>query len=178
MIQKYFGKSPIIHKSSFIAENATVIGDVKLEENSSVFFGSVLRGDINYIIVGKNSNIQDLSILHVMDDAPCIVGDNVVVGHNVNLHACSIGNGTLIGIGAIVLSYAKIGSGSIIAAGSLIPEGKEIPDGVLVMGTPGKIIRDITEEERQKILDNANHYNKLRKNYLSQLRNDEDDYEI
>jgi carbonic anhydrase/acetyltransferase-like protein (isoleucine patch superfamily) len=173
MIQKYFEKSPIIHKSSFIAENAMVIGDVKLEENSSVFFGSVIRGDINYVIIGKNSNIQDLSVLHVMDDAPCVVGDNVVVGHNVNLHACSIGNGSLIGIGSIVLSYVKIGSGSIIAAGSVIPEGKEIPDGVLVMGTPGKIIRDVTEEEKQKIIENANHYNSLRKNYLSLLKTED-----
>jgi carbonic anhydrase/acetyltransferase-like protein (isoleucine patch superfamily) len=91
----------------------------------------------------------------------------VVVGHNVNLHACSIGNNSLIGIGAIILSYAKIGSGSIIAAGSLIPEGKEIPDGVLVMGSPGKIIREVSDEEKQMIMENANHYNKLREKYKS-----------
>ncbi len=167
MIIKYYEKAPFFHKSCFIADNATIIGDVKLKENSSVFFGSVLRGDINYITIGKNTNIQDLSVLHVMDDAPCIIGDNVVVGHNVNLHACTIGSNSMIGMGAIILSYAKIGSGSIIAAGSLIPEGKEIPDGVLVMGTPGKIIREVSDEEKRMIIENANHYNKLREKYKS-----------
>lgn len=166
MIIKYLDKEPKIHQTCFIASNASIIGDVRIGEKSSVFFASVLRGDINYISIGKNTNIQDLSVLHVMDDEPCIIGNNVVIGHNVNLHACTIGDNTLIGIGAIVLSYAKIGSGSVIAAGSLIPERKEIPDGVLVMGVPGKIIRELTEEEKKLILDNANKYSELRKNYL------------
>lgn len=167
MIYNYLNFKPKIHESVFVADSADVIGDVRLSKNSSVFFNSVLRGDINYISVGKNTNIQDSSVVHVMDDAPCIIGDNVVIGHNVNLHACKIGDGSLIGIGAIILSYAEIGKGSIIAAGSLIPEGRKIPDGVLVMGTPGKIIREVSDSEKEQIINNANHYSELRRVYLS-----------
>ncbi|MFW5799721.1 MAG: gamma carbonic anhydrase family protein [Spirochaetota bacterium] len=168
MIFNYKNLYPQIHNSCFIAENASIIGDVRLEENSSVYFGSVLRGDVNYLSIGNNTNIQDLSVMHAMDDQPCIVGNNVVVGHNVNLHGCIIADNTLIGIGAIILSYAKIGKGSIIAAGTLIPEGKEIPDGVLVMGSPGKIIRELSAEEQNMIINTANHYSELRQQYLSQ----------
>ena len=170
MIMNYLNKEPKIHPSVFVADNSSIIGDVRLAENSSVFFGSVLRGDINYISIGRNSNIQDLSVLHVMNDYPCIVGDNVVIGHNVNLHACEIGDNSLIGIGSIVLSYAKIGKGCVIGAGSLIPEGKVIPDGVLVLGSPGKVVRKLTEEDQKLILENANHYNEMRAKYLS-MRN-------
>ncbi len=167
MIKPFLGLEPKIHPSCFIAENASIIGDVRIDEMSSVLFGSVLRADLNYISIGKNTNIQDLSVLHIMHDAPCIVGNNVVVGHSVNLHGCTIGDGSLIGIGAIVLSYAEIGKGCIIGAGSLIPEGKVIPDGSLVVGSPGRIIRKLSSEEQKMIIDNANVYSDLVKKYLS-----------
>jgi carbonic anhydrase/acetyltransferase-like protein (isoleucine patch superfamily) len=144
-------KSPSLHESVFIAKGAAVVGDVRMGRDSSVWFNAVLRGDINYIEIGERSNIQDGSVVHVENARACIVGNDVVVGHHVNLHACQIGDGALIGIGAIVLSGAKIGKGAIIGAGTLVLEGQEIPPYAMAVGSPAKVIRTITEE------DAANH---------------------
>jgi carbonic anhydrase/acetyltransferase-like protein (isoleucine patch superfamily) len=129
----------------WIAPNAVVLGNVILKKNASVWFGATLRGDNDPIEVGENSNIQDGSVLHTDPGSPLTVGANVTIGHMVMLHGCSIGEGSLIGIGSIVLNGAKIGRGCLIGANSLITEGKEIPDGSMVMGSPGKVVRQLDE---------------------------------
>ncbi len=131
----------------FIAPNATVLGRVRLKKNASVWFGAVLRGDNDLITVGESSNVQDLSVLHTDPGYPLTIGDNCTIGHKVMLHGCTIGNNTLIGINAVILNGAKIGSNCLIGAGSLITEGKVIPDGSLVMGVPGKVIKELSPEQ-------------------------------
>src|SRR5580704_8636209 len=131
----------------WIAPNAVVVGNVILKRNASVWFGAVLRGDNDPIVVGENSNVQDNAVLHTDVGQPLIIGANVTVGHMVMLHGCQIGDGSLIGIGSIVLNGAKIGRNCIIGASSLITEGKEIPDNSLVMGSPGKVVRTLTDEQ-------------------------------
>ena len=148
MIRKFKGKVPKLHKSVFVAENAVVIGDVEIGEGSSVWYGSVLRGDVNHIKIGKNTNIQDLTMIHVSrHDYPTIIGDEVTVGHNVTLHGCIVENNALIGIGAIVLDGARVGSHSLVAAGSLVTPGTIIPERSLVMGSPAKVKREMTDDE-------------------------------
>jgi carbonic anhydrase/acetyltransferase-like protein (isoleucine patch superfamily) len=131
----------------WIAPNASVIGNVILKKNASIWFGAVLRGDNEPIVVGENSNVQDGSVLHTDLGEPLTIGANVTVGHMVMLHGCSIGDGSLIGIGSIILNGAKIGRNCIIGASSLITEGKEIPDNSLVMGSPGKVVRTLTDAQ-------------------------------
>jgi carbonic anhydrase/acetyltransferase-like protein (isoleucine patch superfamily) len=140
---------PMIHPSVFIARGAQIIGDVRLAEGSSIWYNTVLRGDINYIEVGLNSNIQDGSVLHVVNDRPCIVKENVTVGHGVILHACTIEPECLIGMGAIILTGAVIGRGSIIAAGALIPENSVVQPFSLMVGIPGRLLRTIDQESVQ-----------------------------
>ncbi len=142
----------------FIAPNATVIGDVLLKANSSVWFNTVLRAEMDSIEIGENSNIQDGSVLHVDPGCPLIVGNNVTVGHKVMLHGCTIGDGSLIGINAVVLNGAVIGKGCIIGANSLVTEGMQIPDGSLVMGSPAKVKRQLTEEQRDELAVGAGNY--------------------
>lgn len=165
MIKNFLKKRPYIEESCFIAENASIIGDVKIGQNSSVWFGSVIRAELNSISIGKNTNIQDNSTLHEDKDAPLIIGDNVTVGHNVILHGCNIENNVLIGMGSIILNNAKIGEQTIIGAGSLVTEGKEIPSGVLCLGSPAKVIRNLTEEEISRIKISADHYRELASEY-------------
>ena len=140
-------KTPIIDDSAFIAPNATVLGDVTIGERSSVFFGAVIRSEGVSITIGKDTNIQDNCVLHADPGLPMTIGDGVTVGHSAVLHSCTIGNNSLIGIGAIVLNGAVIGRDCIIAAGALVPPRAEIPDGSMVMGSPGKVRRQLTEEE-------------------------------
>jgi carbonic anhydrase/acetyltransferase-like protein (isoleucine patch superfamily) len=140
---------PLIDPGVFIARGAQIVGDVRLAEGSSVWYNTVIRGDINYVEVGANSNIQDGSILHVENDTPCIVRDNVTVGHGVILHACTVESGCLIGMGAIILSGAVIGRGSVIAAGTLIRENVVVEPFSLMAGVPGRLIRQIDENNRQ-----------------------------
>jgi carbonic anhydrase/acetyltransferase-like protein (isoleucine patch superfamily) len=148
MIRPFREIEPTIHESVFIAENATVIGDVEIGKDSSVWYGCVLRGDVNYIRIGERSNIQDLTMIHVSRfDFPTVIGDEVTVGHNVNLHGCTIKDNTLIGIGSIILDGAVIGTHSLIGAGSLVPPGMIIPERSLVMGSPAKIKRQMTDLE-------------------------------
>lgn len=147
LVLTYEGKKPRLGSNVFLAPNTAVIGDVKLGDNVSIWFGSVLRGDIARIEVGDGSNIQDNSVLHVGDNDPCIVGRNVVVGHRALLHGCRIEDGCLIGMGAIVLNGAVIGEGSVVGAGALVTQGTIIPPRSLVLGMPAKVRRQLTDEE-------------------------------
>ena len=142
----------------WIAPNAVVAGNVILKKNASVWFGAVLRGDNEPIIVGENSNIQDNSVCHTDMGSPLTIGDNVTVGHMVMLHGCTIGDGALIGIGAVVLNGAKIGKGCLVGAGALVTEGKEFPDHSLIIGSPAKAVRTLTEEDLQRLAGNAANY--------------------
>ncbi|SKA81069.1 Carbonic anhydrase or acetyltransferase, isoleucine patch superfamily [Prosthecobacter debontii] len=142
------GTEPIVQNSTFIAPGAIVVGAVELGTESSVWYGSVLRGDINRIIVGDQSNVQDGSVLHVSDDHACILGERVTVGHRAVVHACTVGDEVLVGMGAIILDGAVIGARSIVAAGALVTKGMVVPEGSLVMGSPAKVVRSLTEEEK------------------------------
>jgi len=135
----------------WIAPNAVVAGHVILKKNASVWFGAVLRGDNDPIIVGENSNIQDNSVLHTDVGSPLIIGDNVTVGHMVMLHGCTIGDGTLIGIGSVVLNGAKIGKNCLVGASALITEGKEFPDGSMILGAPAKVVRELEPEQAARL---------------------------
>ena len=151
--------------NNWIDDSAKVIGDVHLKNDSSVWFGAVLRGDIERITVGEGSNVQDNSVLHTDPGCPINIGSNVTIGHLVMLHGCTIKDDSLIGIGAIILNKAVIGKNCIIGANSLIAENKEIPDGSLVIGSPGKIIRQLKEEEIKAVKENAQHYVQNWKNF-------------
>jgi len=142
----------------FIAPNATLVGRVILEDRASVWFNVVIRGDNDPIVIGARSNVQDGSVLHTDDGVPLTLGDDVSVGHAVVLHGCTIGNGSLVGIKAVVLNHAVIGRDCLIGAGALITEGKTVPDRSLVLGVPGKVIRSLTDEEVQGLRDIAHHY--------------------
>tara|TARA_B100000700_G_scaffold20886_2_gene20331 strand:+ start:1064 stop:1567 length:504 start_codon:yes stop_codon:yes gene_type:complete len=156
---------PDVHEDAWVAPNATVVGKVKLERNSSIWFNAVLRGDIEQITIGENSNIQDGSVLHTDPGYPLTVGKGVTVGHMVMLHGCKISDDTLIGIGSIILNNAKIGKNCIVGANTLITENKTIPDNSLVVGSPGRVLRNLTKEEIKAILENAKHYVNNSKRY-------------
>ena len=158
MIYDFEKNVPEVHPDAWVASNATLIGKVKLEKNSSIWFNAVLRGDIELISIGENSNIQDGSVLHTDPGYKLNVGNGVTVGHMVMLHGCQISDDTLIGIGSIILNNAKIGKNCIIGANSLITENKIIPDNSLVVGSPGRVLRKVTEEEIKAIHENAKHY--------------------
>ena len=158
MIYDFEKNVPDVHPDAWVAPNATLIGKVKLEKNSSIWFNAVLRGDIELISIGENSNIQDGSVLHTDPGYNLNVGKGVTVGHMVMLHGCQISDDTLIGIGSIILNNAKIGKNCIIGANSLITENKIIPDNSLVVGSPGRVLRKVTEEEIKAIHENAKHY--------------------
>ena len=159
------------HVETWIANNAIVIGDITLKENSSVWFGAVLRGDIENIEVGAGSNIQDNCVLHTDAGFPLTVGKGVTVGHLAMLHGCSIGDDSLVGIGATILNGSKIGKNCIIGANSLIAENKNIPDRSLVIGSPGKVIRQVTDEDIIAIKENALRYVNNWKNFKQNLKN-------
>ncbi len=156
---------PEISADSWVAPNAIIVGKVKLEKNSSIWFNAVLRGDIEKIVIGENSNIQDGSVLHTDPGCPLTVGKGVTVGHMVMLHGCEISDDTLIGIGSTILNKAKIGKNCIIGANTLVTENKTIPDNSLVLGSPGKVIRKVTDDEIKVIRENAKHYVKNSKRY-------------
>lgn len=158
-------KSPGVHRKpelvasdAWIAPGATVIGNVHLAAQSSVWYGAVLRGDVERIEVGQASNVQDLSCLHADPGFPCVVGDRVTIGHGAIVHGATVQSDCLIGIRATILNGAVIGTGSIIAAGSLVPEGKTIPPHSLVMGTPGRVVRQVTKEDAERIRRGTEHY--------------------
>ena len=163
-------KKPKNSGENWVAPNATIIGDVTLEKNSSIWFNATLRGDIEYIYVGEGSNIQVGSVLHTDPGYPLKVGKNVTVGHMVMLHGCTIGDNSLIGIGAVILNNAKIGNNCVIGAKSLITENKEIPDNSLVVGSPGRVIRKLTEDEIKAVKENAIRYQENWKKYSKSIK--------
>jgi len=158
MIYDFENNTPILHKESWAASNAILIGKVILKKDANVWFNVVLRGDIETITVGECSNVQDGCVFHTDPGCPLTLGKNVTVGHLVMLHGCEIEDDTLIGIGSIILNKAKIGKNCIIGANTLIPENKVIPDNSLVLGSPGKIVREVTDKEIEEIKENARHY--------------------
>jgi len=158
MIYNFENKALKSEENNWIAPNATVVGDVILKKNSSVWFNAVLRGDVETITIGEGSNIQDGSVLHTDPGYPLTIGSGVTVGHMVTLHGCFIADDSLIGIGSTVLNNAKIGKNCIVGAKTLITENKIIPDNSLIIGSPGKIIRRISDDEIKHIIENAKHY--------------------
>ena len=168
MIRPYRGRYPDVAESAYVDPSAQVIGDVVVGERSSIWAGAVARGDVHYIRIGQETNIQDNSVLHCdYPDFPLVVGNRVTVGHMVTLHGCTVEDEALIGIGAIVLNGARIGSGAVVAAGALVPEGMEIPPNTMAMGVPAKVRREITGDERERFATNTDHYVELCSNYLS-----------
>ncbi|HEX8962258.1 MAG TPA: gamma carbonic anhydrase family protein [Rhodocyclaceae bacterium] len=164
------GKTPLIAASAWVAPNATIIGDIRLAENSSIWWNAVLRGDNEPISIGENSNIQDGCVLHTDPGAPLTVEPNVTVGHLVMLHGCTIGEGSLIGIKSVIMNHAVIGKSCLIGANTLIAEGKVIPDRSLVMGSPGKIVRELTDEEVARIAGSSKRYVANAQRYGNQLK--------
>ena len=158
-------KKPKNSGENWVAPNATVIGDVTLEKNTSIWFNAVLRGDIENIHIGEGSNVQDGSILHTDPGCPLKIGKDVTIGHMAMLHGCEIGDGSLIGIGSVVLNGAKIGKNCIIGAKALVTEGMEIPDGSMVLGMPGKIKKTLSDDEQKLVSLGAHHYIENYKKY-------------
>jgi carbonic anhydrase/acetyltransferase-like protein (isoleucine patch superfamily) len=168
MIQTYAGRVPRIAASAYIADSADVIGDVEIAENASIWFAAVLRGDIEPIRIGANSNIQDGSVVHTLDGSPTVVGDWVTVGHRAVLHGCAIENNCLIGMGAILLNDVRVGEGSIIAAGALVAEKTVIPPRSLYLGVPARFKRELKESDQQFIRMHADHYLEYKEVYLAE----------
>lgn len=166
-IVAHHGVSPRIHPSVFVAEGVHILGDVEIGVDASVWFNSVLRGDINLIRIGDRTNVQDGSIFHVTSELPVIVGNDVTVGHRAIVHGCRIGDGSLIGMGAIVLDRARVGKQALVAAGAVVREGFEVPDGMLAAGVPAKILRPLTNKEKEALLESAHHYVEYAKTFQS-----------
>ena len=150
--------TPDVHPTAWVADNAQVMGQVSLAENASVWYGAVLRGDNDSISVGRNSNVQDGSVLHTDHGSPLVIGDDVTIGHQVMLHGCSVGDCSLIGMGSVVMNGARIGRNCIVGAGALITEGKQFPDGVLIIGAPAKVVRELSAEQISQLQASASHY--------------------
>jgi carbonic anhydrase/acetyltransferase-like protein (isoleucine patch superfamily) len=168
MILPYQNSKPRIHSTAFLAEHVIIIGNVVINARANIWFNAVVRGDVDRIEIGTDTNIQEAAILHVDHNFPCRVGNHVTVGHRVCLHGCTVEDRCLIGIGAIVLNGATIGTGSIIGAGSVVPEGKSIPPGVLALGVPAKVVRTLTSEEKAALITHAQHYVAHAQHYTSQ----------
>lgn len=174
MIFSYQDKHPKISKNVFVANSADVIGDVEVGEDSSIWFGCVIRGDVNSIKIGKNTSIQDLSMIHVThytkedksDGNQTYIGDNVTVGHKVMLHGCTIGNACLIGMSSTILDGAIIGQESLVGAGSLVTQNKIFPPRSLIMGSPAKVIRELSDKEVESLYQSAKNYVKFKNSYL------------
>lgn len=160
---------PQIHPESWIAPNATIIGSVEVQRNASVWWNAVLRGDNDIITIGENSNVQDGSVLHTDKGIALTIGSNCLIGHMVMLHGCTIGEGSLIGIGSIVLNRSVIGKQCIVGANTLIPEGKTYPDRVMILGSPGRVVRELTDEDLKFIATGGPHYVEQWKRYASGL---------
>lgn len=157
-LNTFLRRQPTLGRDVYITSRAVVIGDVRLGDFSSVWYGAVLRGDINYIQVGSGTNIQDNAVLHLADDLPCVLGDHVTVGHSATIHACTIGNECLIGMGATILDGAVIGDQCLVGAHALVTPGTRIPPGSMVLGSPGKVVRALSEKEREGLRGWAEKY--------------------
>lgn len=164
------GVAPQMAESAWVADSAQVMGNVHLHEDSSVWFGAVLRGDTETITVGKGSNVQDGTVMHADYGFPLVVGERVTIGHQVMLHGCTIGDETLIGIGATVLNGAKIGKNCLVGARSLVTEGKEFPDGSMILGSPAKVVRQLTAEQIEGLRRSAAHYVENAQRYRKGLK--------
>lgn len=165
MILEFEGKTPKIHPSAWVAPTAVIIGDVEIGPDSSVFYGAVLRGDVNKIRIGARTNIQDNSVLHVDEDAPCTLGDDVTVGHMALVHGTTVGDGTLVGMKSALLSRSVVGAGALIAAGAVVLEGQEIPDKSLAAGVPAKVRRELSDEQSASFIPHAGRYVELAKRH-------------
>jgi len=163
MIRSYLDYKPDIDATAWLAPNVDVIGRVKLGADTSIWYQSVLRGDVNSITIGERTNIQDHTVIHNSGDAPCVVGNDVTVGHKVLLHGCEVQNLCLVGMGSIVMDHAVLEEGSFLAAGSLVPEGKVLKGGYLYAGSPARERRELTDEEKDFLIQSAKHYVKLSK---------------
>jgi carbonic anhydrase/acetyltransferase-like protein (isoleucine patch superfamily) len=161
---------PRIAASAWVAESARVIGDVTLGDDAAVWYGAVIRGDNHGIVIGARSNVQENAVLHTDAGISLTVGDDVTVGHQVMLHGCTIGSGSLIGIQSVVLNGARIGRNCLVGAGALITEGKEFPDGVLIVGSPAKVVRELTPEQIQRLKMSAAHYVQQQQRHRSLLK--------
>ncbi len=169
MIRTYRGRKPMIAESAYVDAAAVVIGDVTIGEHSSIWPGTVVRGDVHWIRIGARTNIQDGSVLHVMrEEFPLSIGDGVTVGHGCVLHGCTIESRVLVGMGSIILNNAKIGAGTIIAAGTLVPEGTVVPSGSLFMGHPGKFRRALTDADQKSIDEYAARYVEYKETYKAE----------
>ena len=168
MIRTFQGIKPTVPQSCFIEDTAVVIGDVVMGEECSAWFHAVIRGDVNYIRIGNRTNVQDLCMLHVTHDThPLIIGDDVTIGHNVVLHGCTIQNRGLVGMGAIIMDAAVIGEDSVVGAGALVTEGTIVPPKSLILGSPAKVKRPVTEQELAWIRESAQNYIRYSRQYLS-----------
>ena len=152
------GVEPQIAESAWVADSAQVMGEVHIGADASVWFGTVVRGDTSSITIGEGTNVQDASVLHADLGMPLVIGRHVTVGHQVMLHGCTIGDESLIGIGAIVLNGAKIGKNCLVGAGALVTEGKEFPDGSMIIGSPARVVKQLTAEQMQGLRQSAQHY--------------------
>lgn len=163
-------ESPDIADSAWVADSAQVIGAVTLEDNASVWFGAVLRGDNARITIGRNANVQDGTVIHCDTGYPVTLGENVTVGHQVVLHGCTIGEGSLVGIQSVILNGAKIGKHCLVGAGALVTEGKEFPDGSMILGSPAKVVKMLTPEQIERLKLSALHYVENAKRYKAGLK--------
>ncbi|SDM19381.1 Carbonic anhydrase or acetyltransferase, isoleucine patch superfamily [Oryzisolibacter propanilivorax] len=164
------GKAPQVGEGAWVADSAQVIGAVTLGQDASVWFGAVVRGDTEHITIGAGSNVQDASVLHADHGQPLVIGAGVTIGHQVMLHGCSIGDGSLIGIGAVVLNGARIGRNCLVGAGALVTEGKEFPDGSMILGSPARVVRALTPEQVEAVRASARHYVDNARRFQSGLR--------
>lgn len=164
------GNAPLLGEGAWVAESAEVIGKVELHEDASIWPKVVIRGDNDLIQIGAGSNVQDASVLHADPGYPLIIGKQITVGHQVMLHGCQIGDGSLIGIGAVILNGAKIGKNCLVGAGALVTEGKEFPDGSMILGTPAKAVKELTAEQIDGINDIAGRYVKNAQRYRKTLK--------
>jgi carbonic anhydrase/acetyltransferase-like protein (isoleucine patch superfamily) len=162
--------APQIDATAFVADSASLIGKVTVEANASVWFGVTIRGDNERITIGANSNVQDGTVMHTDMGFPLTLGKNVSIGHQAMLHGCTVGDGALIGIQAVVMNGAKIGKGCLVGAGALVTEGKEFPDNSLIIGSPAKVVRTLTEDDLQRLAGNADIYMERGKLYKAQLK--------
>lgn len=157
LIKTYEDKTPVI-RNGYVAEDVSIIGDVEIGENASIWYGVVLRGDVDKIVIGANTSIQDNSVAHCATGIPVIIGKDCVVGHNAVIHSCTVEDGCLIGMGAVLLDGCHIGAGSIVAAGSVVSPGKVIPPNSMVMGVPGRVVRSLTEKDTEATRLSVTHY--------------------
>ncbi|TGK60168.1 gamma carbonic anhydrase family protein [Leptospira wolffii] len=166
-ILEYMGKRPVIGEEVFLAPGSQVVGDVIIGKNSSIWFQTLIRGDVNYIRIGENVNIQDMTVVHVSKDHhPVEIGNNVSIGHRAVIHGCKLRDNSFVGMGAILMDGVELGEYAFVAAGAMVTPGKIIPPGSMVMGSPGKVVREITDKERQMIEKTTANYVNYKNNYL------------